>query len=104
MALTPTRPQFGFASGSNAKRAGICLLPICRFHASVPVTVERPRPALKPTPSNVLRGGSTIIVVIRLPPHAKIPPGDSIPGNQVDLSSEGSRCQYEGTDCEETAE
>jgi hypothetical protein len=54
------------------------LVPICRFQASA--LVERFRWASKPTPRDVLRGGSAIIVVIRLPPLEKVPPGNLIRG------------------------
>src|SRR5271168_2103132 len=77
MALRPRRFQFGFASGSRARRAGMGLLPICCFQASG--LAERDRLALKPTPSVVLGGGSAIIVVIRLSPLTETVPKASIP-------------------------
>src|SRR5580704_11124756 len=77
MALRPRRFQFGFASGSRARRAGIGLLPICCFQASG--LAERDRLALKPTPSVVLGGGSAIIVVIRLSPLTETVPKASVP-------------------------
>src|SRR5215472_17089757 len=70
MALSPTRCQFGFASGRRARRAGTGLVPMFCFQASgLPA---RLRPELNPTPSDRLVGGSAIMVVIRLPPHARI--------------------------------
>jgi len=52
-------------SGSKASRAGTDLVPMAFFHASgSPV---RPRFGSKPTPIDVLRGGSAIMVVIRAP-------------------------------------
>src|SRR5579863_5633074 len=77
MALRPRRFQFGFASGSRARRAGMGLFPICCFQASG--LAERDRFALKPTPSDVLGGGSAIIVVIRLSPLTETVPRVPIP-------------------------
>src|SRR5579883_510630 len=75
-ALTPTRCQLGFASGNRAKRAGTGLVPMCCFQASgLPA---RLRLELKPTPSDLLVGGSAIIVVIRLPPRARIRSAEAI--------------------------
>src|SRR5690349_21338500 len=76
-ALNPTRRQFGFASGNSARRAGTCLVPIFCFQASELAVLERLE--LNPTPSDLLVGGSAIIVAIRLPPLAKIRPGTPIP-------------------------
>src|SRR6266852_8474483 len=66
-ALTPMRSQRGLDSGSSASRAGIGLLPMAFFHACG--SPERPRFPSKPTPIVVLRGGSAIMVVIRVPPR-----------------------------------
>jgi hypothetical protein len=67
-ALTPIRLQRGFESGNNASRAAIGFVPMAVFHASA--FGERRRSASNPTPKRVvLRGGSEIIVVIRLPPR-----------------------------------
>ncbi len=66
-ALSPMRSQRGLGSGSRARRAGMDLVPMAFFQAwGFP---ERPRFPSKPTPIVVLRGGSAIMVVIRLPPR-----------------------------------
>ena len=81
-ALKPSRFQFGFASGKRARRAGIGLLPMCCFQASG--ARGSPWYTLNPTPIEVLRGGSAIIVVIRLPPRADVYPDTSVPkGTEV---------------------
>jgi hypothetical protein len=103
MALAPTRPQFGFCSGNKARRAGMGLVPICAFQASV--LGVRPRLALKPTPSAVLRGGSAIIVVIPLAASCEDSPANLVPRNQIaPCSAKVSRCQYERTDSRDAAE
>src|SRR5271167_2053597 len=95
MALTPRRFQFGFASGSSARRAGMGLLPIFCFQASGLGPAER-LCALKPTPNVVLGGGSAIIVVIRLSPHTETVPRARSQWNQVNRN-QTCICQYEGT-------
>src|ERR1700719_3183464 len=75
-ALNPMRRQLGFSSGKRARRAGTCLLPIFCFQASE--FAVRPRFELNPTPSDLLVGGSAIIVAIRLPPLANVRPGTSM--------------------------
>src|SRR6266436_4539599 len=67
-ALSPMRSQRGLDSGSKARRAGMGLVPMAFFHACG--SLERPRLASKPTPIVDLRGGSAIMVVIRVPPCA----------------------------------
>jgi hypothetical protein len=97
-ALKPTRRQFGFASGKRARRAGTCFVPMFCFQASeFPV---RPRLEPNPTPSDLLVGGSAIIVAIRLPPLAKIRPGTSTRVRRsFDFSStERVKFQYERTE------
>src|SRR5271154_4654973 len=94
MALRPRRFQFGFASGSRARRAGVGLLPICCFQASG--LAERDRLALKPTPSVVLGGGSAIIVVIRLSPLTETVPKARFQ-KEPSQSKSDVQYQYEGT-------
>src|SRR5579864_6746470 len=97
-ALNPTRRQLGFASGNRARRAGTCLVPMFCFQASE--LAVRPRLALNPTPSDLLVGGSAIIVAIRLLPRAKIRPGTSTRMHRsFDFSStERVNYQYERTE------
>src|ERR1700720_349741 len=97
-ALKPTRRQLGFASGKRARRAGTCLLPMCCFQASE--FAVRPRFAPNPTPSDLLVGGSAIIVAIRLPPLADVCPGTPIRTHRsFDFSrSERVNYQYERTE------
>src|SRR5882762_8336015 len=66
-ALRPMRSQRDLGSGSKARRAATCLVPMAFFQAWG--SPERPRLASKPTPIVVFRGGSAIIVVIRVPPR-----------------------------------
>src|SRR6266850_1242277 len=66
-ALSPIRSQRRLPSGNNASRAAIGFVPMLFFHAWE--SPERPRFASKPTPIVVLRGGSAIMVVIRVPPR-----------------------------------
>src|SRR5438132_56864 len=66
-ALSPMRSQRDLGSGSRARRAGIDLVPMAFFQAWG--FAERLRFASKPTPIVVLRGGSAIMVVIRVPPR-----------------------------------
>ena len=74
------RSQRLLGSGSNARRAATGLVPMAFLQACG--SPARPRLDWKPTPMVVLRGGSTIIVVIRVPPR-EIPsreqgfPGDT---------------------------
>src|SRR6516225_5593679 len=96
------RPQLGFGSGSSPKRAGTGLVPMCAFQASR--FVARPRLASNPTPSEVLRGGSAIIVVIRLPPHSEIGPLTRSPRESSFLRLRTIFAQYEGTEYKEAPE
>src|SRR5216684_4132908 len=97
-ALNPTRCQLGFASGKRARRAGTCLVPMCCFQASE--FVVRPRFELNPTPSDLLVGGSAIIVAIRSSPLESVRPGTPIQGHRSFNFSSTERViyQYEGTE------
>src|ERR1700722_7390634 len=103
-ALSPTRRQLGFASGKRARRAGTFLLPIFCFQASE--FAVRPRFGPNPTPSDLLVGGSAIIVAIRSPPLANVRPGTSIEKHRwFDFSStERVNYKYEGTEGVRTLE
>jgi hypothetical protein len=67
---------------------------MCCFQASGLPARLRLEP--NPTPSDLLVGGSAIIVVIRLPPLENIYPATSIPGGST-LEIARVSCQYEST-------
>src|SRR5208283_2412372 len=94
-ALTPMRSQRGLESGSRARRAGTCRLPMCCFQASG-FEERAARLAFKPTPIVLPRVESAIIVVIRFSLWRRlILPLDS---NRIEYFPLGHVCcQYEGT-------
>src|SRR5260370_35518154 len=94
-ALTPIRSQRGLESGSSARRAGTCRLPMCSFQASG-FEERAARLALKPTPMVLPCVESAIIVVTALASYESLS-HLSIPHESSSLRLGRVCYRYEGT-------